>query len=296
MTFDWNDLRHFVAVLEHGSTKRAAQALRVEQTTCARRIGALEAALGLELFDRSSGRYRPNDAARSLKPAADSALAALRTFSDEAAGRRRARASRIRLTAEASIADRLIVPAVARFAELHPEIQVEIDLSREYRDLERGEADMAVRPIALEPPDPNLIGRKLFDDPFGIYCSADYGSPPTCREEMAQHPIVCLESTLPRIEAASLGPNVRHVVNAMSGVAAMIRSGAGVGGLPRSIAEATPGLLLCFELLPTAIWLLYPRRMRGVRGVKELGAALARQCRIMAKQATASPAGGMSER
>jgi DNA-binding transcriptional LysR family regulator len=277
MTFDWNDLRFLIAVLEHGSTKRAAKALRVEQTTCARRIAALEAALGLELFDRTSGRYQPTDTATSLKLPAEAVLAAIRVFSDEAAGRRRAARHKIRVTADEFLGERFIVPAVASFAELHPEIQVEIDLSRDYRDLERGEADIAVRPIALDPPDPKLFGRKLFDDPYGIYCSENYPSPPRGREDMAHHPIVCLESTLPRIEAAGLGGNVRHVLNGMGGVAAMISKGAGVGGLPKSVADGTPGIRLCFNLIPTSVWLLYPRRMKGAPGVKDLSRLIARQ-------------------
>jgi DNA-binding transcriptional LysR family regulator len=283
VSFDWNDLRYFVAVLEHGSTKRAAASMRVEQTTVARRVAALESGLGLQLFDRTSGRYRPTPAALSLKQSADAAVDALRVFSDAAAARRRAATHKIRLTAEDSLAERFIIPAVARFAELYPEIQVEIDLSREYRDLEGGEADMAVRPVALDPPDPCLVGRKLIDDPYGIYCSEDYPCPPRSREDMKLHPIVCLESTLPRIEAAGLGSNVRHVVNAMSGVAAMIRKGVGVGGLPRSVADAVPGLQLCFELLPTSVWVFYPQRMRGMPGVKELGEVIARQFKAAPK-------------
>ena len=43
--FDWNDLRHFLAVARTGSTLAAGNALRVSQTTVARRITALEAAL-----------------------------------------------------------------------------------------------------------------------------------------------------------------------------------------------------------------------------------------------------------
>jgi len=277
MDFDWNDLRYFLSVLELGSTKRAAQALRVDQTTCARRVAALETSLGLELFDRNSGRYRPTPAALSLKANAEAASVSIRAFSEEAAKLRRAANQKIRLTAEETLAPRFIVPAVTRFAELHPEIHIELDLSRDYRDLERGEADMAVRPVAFDPPDPALIGRKLLDDPYGVYCSADYPDPPTCREEIGRHPIICLESTLPRIEAAGLGRNVRHVVNAMSGLAAMIRSGAGVGGLPKSVADLTTGLRLCFDVFPTSVWLFYPRRMRGVPGVKELGRVLAEQ-------------------
>ena len=41
--FDWNDLKAFIAVAETGSTLSASRALRLSQTTIARRIAALEA-------------------------------------------------------------------------------------------------------------------------------------------------------------------------------------------------------------------------------------------------------------
>ena len=43
---DWNDLRYFLAVARDGSTLAAGRSLRVSQTTVARRIAALEQALG----------------------------------------------------------------------------------------------------------------------------------------------------------------------------------------------------------------------------------------------------------
>ena len=55
--FDWNDLRAFLAVAETGSTLAAGRRLRVSQTTVARRVTALEQALGLTLFDRRQAGY-----------------------------------------------------------------------------------------------------------------------------------------------------------------------------------------------------------------------------------------------
>ena len=55
--FDWNDLKSFLAVAESGSTLSAAQALRVSQTTVARRSAALEEATGLDLFERRQAGY-----------------------------------------------------------------------------------------------------------------------------------------------------------------------------------------------------------------------------------------------
>ena len=50
--FDWNDLKTFLAVARSGSTLGAAKALGINQTTVARRIEALESAVGLKLFEQ----------------------------------------------------------------------------------------------------------------------------------------------------------------------------------------------------------------------------------------------------
>ena len=57
---DWNDLRYFLAVAREGSTLAAGRALRVSQTTVARRIAALEEALGFPLVREAAGRLRPD--------------------------------------------------------------------------------------------------------------------------------------------------------------------------------------------------------------------------------------------
>ncbi|MDQ4088007.1 MAG: LysR family transcriptional regulator, partial [Pseudomonadota bacterium] len=55
--FDWNDLRHFLAVARSGSTLAAARVLKVSQPTVVRRIAALEEALGIALFERRTTGY-----------------------------------------------------------------------------------------------------------------------------------------------------------------------------------------------------------------------------------------------
>src|SRR3546814_5055030 len=64
--FDWNDLRYFIAVAETGSTLAAGRTLRVSQTTVARRVAALEEALGLTLFERRQAGYAPTPAGEAL--------------------------------------------------------------------------------------------------------------------------------------------------------------------------------------------------------------------------------------
>ena len=63
---DWNDLRYFLSVAREGSTLAAAKALRVSQTTVARRIAALEAAIGFPLFEKRQAGYALTPAGQDL--------------------------------------------------------------------------------------------------------------------------------------------------------------------------------------------------------------------------------------
>ncbi len=69
--FDWNDLRVLLTVARKGSTTAAARELETSASTAARRITALEEALGVELFDRRPDGYHLTEAGRALVPAAE---------------------------------------------------------------------------------------------------------------------------------------------------------------------------------------------------------------------------------
>jgi DNA-binding transcriptional LysR family regulator len=62
MTPNWDDLKVALAIARAGSMTRAAEALGIDQSTCGRRLGALEAALGAVLFIRSKTGLAPTEA------------------------------------------------------------------------------------------------------------------------------------------------------------------------------------------------------------------------------------------
>jgi DNA-binding transcriptional LysR family regulator len=287
MKLDWDDLRYFLAVIEHGSTKRAAAALRVDQTTCARRIGTLQATLGLELFTRESGRYVPNEHALDLVDTARSMQAAAEAFGDRANGRKRAQGRKIRVSSDEALTRSVIVPAVARFSQLYPDIQVEIDISNKRRDLQAGEADIALRG-GLEPNEPGIVRQKLADDPIGVYCSWDYPSPPQSLDELPGHPVACLDIVRGRFEAAGLGSNVKHVVNSNSALRAFVAEGDVVGVLPAIVADEPPALRRCFWVnAPTGVWVVYAERLRDLPEIRKLGRLIADEfIRARARNAT----------
>jgi len=291
LRFDWNDLRFLAAVLEHGSTARAAKAIGVDQTTCARRIAALEQALSLELFTRDAAGYHPTPAARVLEPSAKAVALEVARFAHQVETEARRATRRLRITCEEYLTRTYLVPALGRFAEAQPNVQVEVDSSPTLRDLAAGEADLAVR-AGPTPDAPGLIRRKLRDDPWGIYCTADYAAAngtPRDMAELAHHPLALMEATLPGARAAGLSGAVRQVLTAVSAAQAAISTGAYVGPLPRSVAENAPELELCFELPEvSAIWLVYPERLRGLPEVRALAETIAAAFRPRAARASGS--------
>src|SRR5207237_10911567 len=84
-SLDWDDLRYFLAVARGGSTLGAGRALRVSQTTVARRVAAFEERLGLVLFERRQAGYALTPAGEALVPEAEAMEHAAAAFA-EAAG------------------------------------------------------------------------------------------------------------------------------------------------------------------------------------------------------------------
>ena len=59
-------LRHLIAVVEHGSFSRAAEAVHLTQPALSRSIQALEAEVGTAVLERNRGAIEPTDVGRLL--------------------------------------------------------------------------------------------------------------------------------------------------------------------------------------------------------------------------------------
>ncbi|MGO4704243.1 LysR family transcriptional regulator [Microvirga sp. 2MCAF38] len=170
--FDWDDLRHFAALADEGSLSGAARRLRVEHATVARRVAALEAAIGVKLVDKRSGRYvltpdgeRVVDYARRIEAEAFAiervALAQQGDVSVE-----------VSVSAPPAIATSLIAPHLPRLRESHPRLQLKLLGDTRNVSLPRREADIALR--LSRPSDMSLIARKVGTITYGLYASRDY--------------------------------------------------------------------------------------------------------------------------
>ncbi|WP_300973790.1 LysR family transcriptional regulator [Sphingomonas sp. LHG3406-1] len=270
---EWSDWRVFLAVARHGSTLSAGRALRMSQSTASRRITALEEALGVRLFERRASGYRLTDAGEAVKPRAEALEQAARAVETQAKAQARALGGTVRITTEEVFAVTLLTPWLRELHGEHPEVRIELDCTRELRDLGAGEADIALRSAAALQAE-GLVGRVLQDDAWALYCSRDYAARhglPTSRRDLLQHNIIggggggLWRVYSAWLEQMGLLDRVTMQYDGSNGLLSGIRSGLGVGVLPCIVARADPDLLQCLQPTPKQdrkLWLLTHERVR----------------------------------
>jgi DNA-binding transcriptional LysR family regulator len=145
MDINWEDVRLFLAVADHGSLTEAARHLRVGQPTVSRRLAELEDRLGYALFERSvEGATLTSPGERWLEPARHMAEWA-GELSNTAERGDSAPVGLVRITAPPGVAYDFVAPFAARVREKYPQIVVQVLSRVEYLDLGRREADIALR-------------------------------------------------------------------------------------------------------------------------------------------------------
>lgn len=136
-------LRGFEASARLLSFTLAAQELSLTQSSISRQVAALERQLGRPLFVRRTRALELTAAGSRLLQAVQQSLRQLDRTVDEIRGD--GRHSRITLATWASFASLWLVPRLAAFQREHPDIEIRIDASDRFVDLEAEEVDLAIR-------------------------------------------------------------------------------------------------------------------------------------------------------
>jgi DNA-binding transcriptional LysR family regulator len=275
----YDDLRHFLAVAETGTTLAAGRRLKVSQSTVSRRIAALEAATGLELFHKGREGYVLTEAGRVLLDPAREADRAIRAFFDGALAQRRQLSGTVRLTTNEAFASRFMPDLVRKLKAAHPGIRIELATSDRRLDLSRGEADIALR-AGSRPTEAGLHGRKIADDRWSLYCSRAYAARhgiPRHVQDLGHHVLVGMDNRITGYTfldwARDHFPEEAVIIrqNTVPSLLASIRSGLAVGFASDFLARADPEMVCCFtpDVPPPAeIWLLTHARLKGLPHVR----------------------------
>ena len=279
--FDWNDLKAFLAVARGGSTLAASKALAVNQTTVARRIESLEAALALKLFERGQSGSRLTEAGRDLLVEGEKVELAAKGLESRAKALQRGLSGSIRITCIEILANMAVTPAIGEFRKLHPEVQIDLMVTDQTLNIEAGEADLAIRATQTLP-NSDLVARKIVEYDFALYCDRDYAERkgvPASIAELKDHDLIGGDAGLDNVPAmvwmfqqvGGKAPVTRS--NSMSNLVHAVRAGLGVAPLPCAVADADTRFVRCTEKIPTATataYILVRRELKEVPRVRAL--------------------------
>lgn len=174
-SLSWDDIRYFVAVAREGSLSGAARHLRVEHSTVARRVGALESRIGVRLFDRLPRSWMLTPEGEAMLEPAERLEAQVMAFARAAAANAAAQGS-VRVSAPPAFASHFLVPLWAAQAGRWPDIALDIVGELRSADLQRRDADIALR--FMRPTEPGLAVRKLGELAFRLYATPAWLSRP----------------------------------------------------------------------------------------------------------------------
>jgi DNA-binding transcriptional LysR family regulator len=253
--FNWNDLRHLLAVSRYGSTLAAAKALGVNQSTVHRRLAELESRVGLALVKRHPSGYRLSELGETLIGHVLSVEEAVVALERQVQALKHDLKGVICLTCPEPTVSRIAATGLLdRFYERYPGLTVEFVTSDRYLDIAKGEADVAFR--SGEPADDSLVGRKICDSVWAIYASRSYvqqhGRPGSIAE-LADHALIGFDGIMRHHRVAKwlplVVPNARIVNrnNSMLGTLSAVKAGIGVAPLPTTLGDAEETLV---QVLP----------------------------------------------
>lgn len=287
VTFDWNRARAFLVTAEEGSLSAAARALGMTQPTLGRQVEALEAALGVALFERA-GR------GLILTPAGLELLGHVRAMGDAAtklsiaaAGQTQKLEGKVSITMSEVYAALIFPPILAHLRRKEPGIEIDVIATAAARDLRRREADIAVR--HFRPTEPDLIARKLRDTPARLYATPAYlariGNPST-PHELSNGEFISIDQSGAMMEGLNaMGLNLTKLnfplfTDNYLVMWEYVKQGLGIGIIDANIGDAEPSVVRALpemEPLSFPIWLVSHRDLSTSRRIRRVFDLLAKE-------------------
>jgi DNA-binding transcriptional LysR family regulator len=269
---NWNDLRYVLAISRGRTLAAAARLLGVDDTTVARRLVAVQEAIGARLYQRladgtlqltTSGERAALHAERMEREicALDGAL----TGADDVVS------GTVRITSVPIIVNHILVPAAQILLKRHPKLRLEFVADARDLSLTRGETDLALRLARPKTGGTKVMARRVGTMGYDVYASASYSARDakvlpwiTYDEAMAYLPQARW------IAATAVRSHERiaavHVNDAEALLEAVI-AGLGRSLLPCVVADGDPrlrriGVKRGVSLLSRELWLLKHSELR----------------------------------
>ncbi|WP_412073138.1 LysR family transcriptional regulator [Tritonibacter mobilis] len=251
---NWDEVRTAYQVARLGTVSGAAEVLGVHHATVIRHIDAIEARLGVKLFQRHARGYTPTEAGLDLLRVAQATddqfsqlVGRLKGQGDEVSGE-------LVVTSLSSMAP-MLAPALTEFQQMHPDLVIRYLTGDRLFRLEYGEAHVALRAGAA-PEQPDNVVQPFVGQRLALYASEEYVARHGMlkgQDDMVNHRFVASDNENTRapferwLRATIPAENiVFRCSDAVAGHKA-IRSGAGIGFISLWEAASCPDLVMMMD-------------------------------------------------
>jgi DNA-binding transcriptional LysR family regulator len=238
-----DDLLVLLAVGRTGRYISAADELGLNHTTIARRIAALEQAIGGRVLARVAGSWELTDLGRQALSAAETVESAMRSLSAPD-GAARPLEGVVRMSATDGFSAYIAAPAAAAVQRRHPGIAVEIVAATRRATQQRSGLDIEV--VVGEPQVHRAEAIPLGDYRLGLYGATTYlaerGTPHSL-DDVAGHPLVYFIDSMLQVDdldlARTFAPTMRESISSTNVFVHVeaTRAAAGLGLLPCFMAD-----------------------------------------------------------
>jgi DNA-binding transcriptional LysR family regulator len=278
VNFDWNQAKAFLATVQEGSLSAAARALKLSQSTLSRQVDALEEELGLVLFERVGKGLQLTPSGQALFEQVSAMGEAATRVSLSAAGNSDSIEGSICISASEVYAALVLPRIVAKLHRMEPLIKIEILASNAASDLQRREADIAIR--NFPPTQPDLIARKVRNAHLRLYAAPGYldriGNP-KLPYDLQEAEFISIDSSgmfIKGLNALGLSLTERNFPILSENILVMwelVKEGLGIGILDDIFGDAEPRVrqvLPELEPLVLPVWLVVHRELNSSRRVR----------------------------
>ncbi len=203
---NWNLIRSFLAVVEHGSLSAAARALGVSQPKLTRDIQSIEAQTKLNLFKRTTKGLQLSNSGKSLVESAQKMNEYALMFNRKVQGSSTQLSGNVRISANEIIGLFLLPAAIAAFRKIHPAVSVEVLITNKVSSLSKREADIALR--MFRPTQEDLVVNRLPDMHLGFFAHEKYiqnHGEFDSFEGFKNHTIIGYDESMEFIKGAAIG-------------------------------------------------------------------------------------------
>ncbi|ORM64913.1 LysR family transcriptional regulator [Pantoea rodasii] len=188
-----DDLAFFVRVAALESLTAAARELGLSLPAVSKRLSHLEQRLGVQLLKRTTRRLELTAEGKRYLEGARPLLDQLAELEESVSSQAAVLRGTLNINASFGFGRRHVAACVSRFAALHPEVSLSLQLSSQPLNFLDSHIDIDIR--IGEPPDARLIARKLRTNPRVLCCAPAYAERcglPTSIAALAQHNCILL--------------------------------------------------------------------------------------------------------